>query len=389
MKMLLNELIMSEQLFEILLPVTLKPGYTFNIEHLFFMRNKPLLIVLLIVILLLAIKFIFLKGNKTATAPTGSASKNAPVMVNAIVTKAERIGNEVYSSGTVLANEEVELRPEIAGKILSVNFKEGSRVNKGTLLVKINDADLQAQLKKLQVQIKLATEQEQRAKKLLDISGVSREEYDISLNQVNALKADEEFTRAQIAKTELRAPFNGVIGLKNVSEGSYVSPNQTIAWMQQVDPVKIDFSIPEKYASMVAENTKIKFTVASSNESFTGTVYAVQPRIDVGTRSLQVRALSLNKEGKIIPGSFVKIQLTLKEYENAFMVPTQAIVPVLKGKTVFVARNGKAESQKVETGIRTDTTVQVLEGLKEGDTVVTTGLMQLRAGMPIRIISAK
>src|SRR6185369_10204785 len=166
----------------------------------------------------------------------------------AIVAKAEKVGNQVYASGTVLANEEVELKPEVAGKILTVNFKEGSRVEKGALLIKINDADLQAQFKKLQVQLKLSSEQEQRAKKLLDINGVSQEEYDISLNQLNALKADEEYTRAQIAKTELRAPFTGVIGLKNVSEGSYVSPSQTIAWMQQVDPVKIDFSIPEKYA---------------------------------------------------------------------------------------------------------------------------------------------
>jgi membrane fusion protein, multidrug efflux system len=349
------------------------------------MRNKTLLIVLLIVILLLAVKFIFLKGDKTSNAPAAGASKNAPVIVNAVVAKAQRLGNEVYASGTVLANEEVELRPEIAGKILSVNFKEGSRVSKGALLVKINDADLQAQLKKLQVQTKLATEQEQRAKKLLDISGVSQEEYDISLNQLNTIKADEEYTKAQIAKTELRAPFNGVIGLKNVSEGSYVSPNQTIAWMQQVDPVKIDFSVPEKYASMVGQNAKISFTAASSNETYTGTVYAIQPRIDVGTRSLQVRALSPNKEGKIIPGSFVKVQLTLKEYENAIMIPTQSIVPVLKGKTVYVAHNGKAVSQKVETGIRTDTTIQILEGVNPGDTVVTTGLMQLRADMPIKV----
>jgi membrane fusion protein (multidrug efflux system) len=248
---------------------------------------------------------------------------------------------------------------------------------------------LQAQLKKLQVQMKLSTEQEQRAKKLLDISGVSQEEYDISLNQLNALKADEEFTRAQIAKTELRAPFNGSIGLKNVSEGSYVSPNQTIAWIQQVDPVKIDFSIPEKYSAMVGQNAKIKFTTANSGETFTGTVYAIQPRIDVGTRTLQVRALSPNKEGKIIPGSFVKVQLTLKEYENAIMVPTQAIVPVLKGKTVFVVKGGKAQSQKVETGIRTDSTIQIIEGINAGDTVITTGLMQIRPNTPVKVTGVR
>jgi membrane fusion protein (multidrug efflux system) len=348
-------------------------------------KNRTLVVIVLIVALLLAVKFIFFKGNTRSNAPAAGAPKNAAVAVNAVVAKAEHLGNEVYASGTVLANEEVELRPEIAGKILSVNFKEGSHVSKGALLVRINDADLQAQLKKLQVQLKLANEQEQRAKKLLDISGVSQEEYDISLNQLNALKADEEFTQAQVAKTELRAPFDGMIGLKNISEGSYVSPSQTIAWIQQVDPVKIDFSIPEKYASMVSPNAKIKFTSSNSNESYTGTVYAIQPRIDVGTRSLQVRALSPNKGGKIIPGSFVKVQLTLKEFENTIMIPTQAIVPVLKGKTVYVARNGKASQQKVETGIRTDSTIQITDGIKEGDTVITSGLMQLRSDMPVKV----
>ena len=353
-------------------------------------KNKTVFIILLIIILLVAIKFIFFKNNAATNQPAaGAASKNTPVSVNGIVARTEKVGNQVYASGTVLANEEVELRPEVPGKILSVNFKEGSRVEKGSLLIKINDADLRAQLKKLDVQLKLSTEQEQRSKKLLDINGVSQEEYDISLNQVNALKADEEYTRAQLAKTELRAPFTGVIGLKNVSEGSYVSSSQTIAWMQQVDPVKIDFSIPEKYAAMVSKGAKINFSTSNSNESFIGEVYAIQPRIDVGTRTLQVRALSPNKEGKIIPGSFVKVQLVLKEYEKAIMIPTQAIVPVLKGKTVYVSRGGKAQSQKVETGIRTDSTIQITDGLNNGDTIITSGLMQLRPDMPVRVTNVK
>lgn len=347
-------------------------------------KTKTFLILLLIAALFLAAKYFFFRGN-TMAPPPPAAAKNAAVTVNAVVARPERIGNTVYASGTVMANEEVELRPEAAGKILSVNFMEGSRVEKGALLIKINDADLQAQLKKLRVKLNLAEEQEQRAKKLLDISGVSREEYDISLNEVNALKADEELTKAQIAKTELRAPFSGTIGLKNVSEGSYISPSQTIAWIQQVDPVKIDFSIPEKYASMVSKGAKINFTLSNSNESFVGEVYAIQPRIDIGTRTLQVRALSPNKAGKIIPGSFVKVLLVLKEFENAIMIPTQAIVPVLKGKTVFVSRDGKAEQQKVETGIRTDSTIQIIEGINIGDTVITSGFMQLRPGMQVKI----
>jgi len=347
--------------------------------------SRSLIVIVLLVIILLAVKFIFLNSDSAKNVPP-AASKNATMTLNGFIATTEKLDNKIYASGTVLANEEVELKPEASGKILQVNFKEGSHAEKGDLLIKINDADLQAQLRKLRLQEKLAEEQEGRQKKLLEISGISQADYDISLNQLNSLKADEEYTRAQVAKTELRAPFSGVIGLKNISEGSYVSPAQSIAWFQQIDPVKIDFSIPEKYGSMVHKGDPVIFTASNSRDTMTGDVYAVQPRVDVSTRTLQVRALSPNKQGKIIPGSFVKVQLVLKEFNDAIMVPTEAVVPVLKGKNVFVYRNGKAEAQKVETGIRTDTKIQVVDGIHVGDTIITTGMMQLRAGMPVNVI---
>jgi membrane fusion protein (multidrug efflux system) len=347
--------------------------------------SKPILIVIIITVALLSIKFIFFSNKSASVPPASAVSKSSAVSVSAIVAKTERLDNTVFASGTVLANEEVELRTEASGKILRINFKEGSHVSKGDLLIKINDYDLQAQLKKLQLQIKLASESEEREKKLLAIGGVSQEEYDIALNQFNSLKADEEYIRSQIAKTEIRAPFSGLIGLKSVSEGSYISPSQSVAWLQQVDPVKIDFSIPEKYSSLIHKGDKITFTASNSNESFTGSVYAVQPRIDVSTRTLQVRALSSNKEGRIVPGSFVKVNLVLNKFNDAIMIPTQAIIPVLKGKTVLVSRNGKAETQKVETGVRTDSTIQIVAGIKAGDTVITSGLMQVRPGMAVKI----
>ena len=345
--------------------------------------SRSLIGIIILVAILLAIKFIFLNTSAKDTPPL--STKNVVLPVSAFIAHTEKLDNKVYASGSVLANEEVELRPEASGKIMQIYFKEGSHADKGDLLLKINDADLQAQLKKLQLQIKLAAEQSERQKKLLDISGISQSDYDISLNQLNSLKADEEYTRAQIAKTELRAPFSGVIGLKNVSDGSYASPAQTIAWFQQIDPVKIDFSIPEKYGAVVRKGDKIIFTSSNSKETLNGEVYAIQPRIDMATRTLQVRALSPNKEGKIIPGSFVKVQLILKEFDDAIMVPTEAVVPVMKGKNIFVYRNGIAKAQKVETGIRTDEKIQVLDGIKSGDTVITTGIMQLRDGMPVKI----
>ncbi|MCX6292566.1 MAG: efflux RND transporter periplasmic adaptor subunit [Bacteroidetes bacterium] len=350
--------------------------------------SKTFIVILFLVTILVVIKLVFLK-NDNAKNNTPAFSKNPAVLANAMIAGTQKLENKVFTSGNVLANEEVELKPEASGKILRINFKEGSKVEKNDLLIQINDADLQAQLKKLGLQMKLASEQEQRQKKLLDINGISQEEYDISLNHLNTLKADEEFTKALLAKTELRAPFNGIIGLKDVSEGSYVSPSQSIAWLQQIDPVKIDFSVPEKYGALVRKGDKIIFTTAGLKDTLHGEVYAIQPRIDMATRTLQVRALSPNKEGKIIPGSFVKVELVLKEFNDAIMLPTEAIVPVLKGKNVFVYRNGKAEAQKIQTGIRTDAQIQVVDGVQPGDTIITTGLMQLRAGMAVTLSNIK
>jgi len=344
--------------------------------------------ILILVAVLLVIKFIFFAPGNSKSAASAPA-KSAALSVSVYVATSEKLDNKVYASGSVLANEEVDLRPEASGKILHVYFKEGSHVEKGDMLIKINDSDLQAQLKKLQLQVKLAADQEGRQKKLLEISGISQSDYDIALNQLNSLKADMEYTQAQIAKTELRAPFPGVIGLKNVSDGSYVSPSTSIAWMQQIDPVKIDFSIPEKYSSMVHTGDKIIFTAPNSRDTMSGDVYAIQPRVDVNTRTLQVRALSPNKSGKIIPGSFVQVQLVLKEIAGALMVPTEAIVPVLKGKNVYVLNNGKAVAKKVDTGIRTDTKIQVVDGIQAGDTIITSGIMQLRDGMPVTISNVK
>jgi len=350
--------------------------------------SKTSIYIFLLVAVLIAIKFVFL-NNSPAKNTQPVAGRNAPLTVTAYITSFEKLQNKIYASGTVMANEEVELRPEASGKILNVYFKEGSHVNKGDLLIKINDADLQAQLKKLRLQSKLAGEQSERQKKLLDISGISQEEYDIAINQLNSLKADEDYTIAQISKTELRAPFSGVIGLKNISEGSYVSPAQSIAWLQQIDPVKIDFSIPEKYAGLVKKGDKINFYTSESNDTASGDVYAIQPRINDATRTLQIRAVSPNKEGRIIPGAFVRIELVLKEIKNAILIPTEAIVPILKGKNVFVYSNGKARAQKIETGIRTDTRVEVLNGINEGDTIITSGMMQIRDTMNVKISELK
>ena len=305
--------------------------------------------------------------------------------VNGVLVQPQLLDNVVRSSGTVLASESVDLVAEAAGRIEKITFREGAHVNQNDLLVKINDDDLQAQLKKIELQIQLSSEQERRQKQLYDINGISQEQYDISLNLVNSYKADRENLLALIRKREVRAPFDGIVGLRYVSEGSYVSTTTRIASIQKINPLKVDFSIPEKYADQVSVGSTVQFISSETNLQFTGTLYAIEPKVDPATRTLQLRALCSNKSEKIFPGAYVQIELQLKKISDALMVPTQAVVPVLKGQTIFVCKNGIVVSIPVNTGIRTASTVQILNGLSTGDTVITTGLMQLRPGLPVKV----
>jgi len=323
-------------------------------------------------------------GSKGSGAPaTGRAS--GPTTVSGVVVRPRPLENVVRSSGTVLASESVDLTAEAAGRIERITFTEGSHVKKGDLLVTINDDELQAQLKKTELQIALAQEQEKRQKQLFDISGISREQYDIALNQVNTLKADRENLVAMIRKREIRASFDGKVGLRYVSEGSYVAQTTRIASVQKIDPLKVDFSIPEKYAGSVKLGDSVLFRSSDTKHPFAGRVYAIEPKIDPATRTLQLRALVGNKDERIFPGAYVQIELRLRDIPDALMVPTQAIIPVLKGQTVLVRRNGVALSVPVTMGIRTASAVQITEGLNPGDTVITSGLMQLRPGASVEV----
>jgi membrane fusion protein (multidrug efflux system) len=289
-----------------------------------------------------------------------------------------------YATGTLLANEELDLRSEIAGRITKINFREGSPVHQGQLLVKLNDADLKATLKRLELQQALAKREEERAKSLLDQKLISLEEYDAKRNAFELTAADIEKTRSDIAKTELYAPFSGVVGLRAVSSGSTITPTTSIARIEQIDPIKIEFSVPEKYARTLQPGSGCRFSVTGSEREYDGTVYAIEPRIDPATRTLKVRATAPNRDGALTPGAFAKVEISLAKIAEALTVPSAAIVPMIDGQSVYILQNGKAVSKTVTTGIRTDSTVQVLSGISAGDTIVTTGVMQLRPGMAIK-----
>jgi len=305
--------------------------------------------------------------------------------VNGIVAALQPLDNVVNSSGTVLASESVDLAAEASGTIQSISFKEGAHVRKNDLLLKINDEDLRAQLKKTELQIQLAADQADRQKRLFETNNSSKEQYDVAVSTLATLKADRENLAASIRKREIRAPFDGIIGLRYVSEGSYISPTTRIASIQKINPLKVDFAIPEKYAGKVRVGDLVKFHSDETSLEFTGKVYAVEPEIEPSTRTVQLRALCDNKGETIFPGGYVHVELRLKQPGGALMIPTQAIIPVLKGQTVLVRKNGVVVSVPVKTGIRTPSVVQITDGLSAGDTVLTTGILQLRPGMPVNV----
>lgn len=308
-----------------------------------------------------------------------------PLSVDAVVLKSHTVVNKVYTTGTLIANEEVDLRSEITGKVSKIFFQEGTNVARHQLLLKINDDELQAQKKRTESQLRLAELREARQRQLLAEKAASQEEYDTALNELNSLKAQLDALKAQIDRTEIRAPFSGKVGLRYVSEGSYVSPSTRITTLQSSTPIKLDFSIPEKYAAQVRTGNKAFFRVQSSPKTFEATVYAIEPRIDLNTRTLQLRAIHPNKTGELIAGSFADVELVLQEIPNALMIPSEALVPDLKGQQVFIIRNGKVADRPVEIGLRTEKEVQIVSGLSVGDTVLTTGILQVRNGMSVSL----
>lgn len=345
---------------------------------------KTILVIAAVVIVLILLAIPKLSSSEGETKTSGFSSSGS-LPVKAHITKYETLDNKVLTTGTVLANEEVDLKSEVDGKITGIFFHEGSYVNKGDLLVKINDADLQAQLQSAKSRLELQKDTEYRQKKLLEKEAISQEDYDMTANQLQVNQAEVELIKAQIAKTEIRAPFGGIVGLKNVSEGSFVNNSTIIASLQNINPIKIDFSIPERYSSMVEVGDEINFTISGNNKKYVGRVYAIEPKIDPVTRTLQIRALCSNTGREIFPGSFANVELVLKKIENAILIPSEALIPDIRGQKVFLYKNGSAVSKQVETGIRTDVNVQLTSGVSEGDTIITSGMLQLRPGAPITI----
>ncbi|OJW55144.1 MAG: efflux transporter periplasmic adaptor subunit [Sphingobacteriales bacterium 50-39] len=326
-------------------------------------------------------------GQKTDAEKTKPQS-NPPVLVDVIIASSRGIQNTVEANGSVVANEYVELHPEISGRIVYLNVPEGANVEKGAVIARINDADLQATLAKSRVQLDLYQKTEERDRKLLEIQGINQADYDLALNNVNSTKADIAYTEAQIDKTIIRAPFAGIVGLRQVSPGAYATPATIIATVQQLDKIKVDFTLPEQYTSVVRKGTLVDVQIdAASKTRRKGLIIATEPQINQTSRNLKVRAILQDGNGH--PGAFVKVYVDAGADKRAIMVPTNCIIPDDRNNQLILVKGGKAQFVNVETGVREANNVEITKGVSPGDTVVVTGVLFARPAATLQIRSVK
>lgn len=351
------------------------------------MGRKRIAIVLVVIVLGVAVGLRWLKrdpGAGTEPAPTGSPER-APAALPVYTHRVEpqTLREEVTATGAIRAGESIDLVSELSAKVVALNFDEGTRVNQGDLLVKLDDSELRAQFERARVRVELARLDAERQRELLAVQGTSQQNYDAAINQQHVLQAEADLIRAQLEKTEIRAPFPGVIGLRYVSVGSYVNTSTRIASLQDLGQLKIDFSVAERYMTRISPGANVRVSVAGRAEPLQAELYAIEPQIDPATRTIQLRARADNP-GTILPGAFATVMLTLQEIPNALLVPANAIVPGLNQQTVFVVQDGKAEPRRIQTGLRLARDVQIVAGLEPGAVVITSGQLQLQPGAAVR-----
>ncbi|MEQ8583329.1 MAG: efflux RND transporter periplasmic adaptor subunit [Marinoscillum sp.] len=323
------------------------------------------------------------KGGSEASEVAQPVS--AQITVDAVILKKEELKNQVNTTGSLLADESVVLNAEVAGKIETISFTEGQKVKKGELLLKLNDEEILAEIEKLRFTVKLNEDNEFRQRQLLEKEAISSEEYETALTTLNTVRSEIKVLQARLEKHYIRAPFDGTVGLRNISEGGYLNPGTRVAELYKINPIKLEFTIPSKYIGVVNVGDRIDFSVDAYEQKFGGSIYAIEPQIDPQTRSIRLRAKADNTAGQLFPGQFARIDLTLEIIPDALLVPTEAVIPELNGKKVYQYQAGVVNSQQVTSGIRTENRLQILSGLNEGDTVITSGILQIGQGMEVKL----
>ena len=343
---------------------------------------KRLYTPLLVIVLLTACKS-KKEENEKNKKPAAQAA-----IVDVIIAQPQTVISRVEVNGTVVSNEFVELRSEVTGRLTYLNVPEGQYIKQGTLIARINDADLQAQLNKSKVALDLAQKTEERLSKLLKVSGINQGDYDAALNTVNSYKADMAYTQSLIDKTVVKAPFSGVMGLRQVSPGAFLTSANVIATLQQVDKIKIDFTLPEEYSNLIHKGGAIDVQLDADKKTNTkATIIASEPQVNQSTRNLKVRAIL--QSGKPNPGSFVKVYVSSGTNTKAILVPSGAIIPDDKNKQLVVVKNGKAAFTVVKTGVRQADFVEVVSGINPGDSIVVTGILFARPKAALKVRSVK
>ncbi|GAC1442940.1 MAG: efflux RND transporter periplasmic adaptor subunit [Sediminibacterium sp.] len=325
------------------------------------------------------------KKEDPAAAQKSGQSKT---IVDVIIAAPQTITSIIEANGTVVANEYVELHPEVSGRLTYLHVPEGSYIQQGTVIARINDADLQAQSNKTRVLLDLAQKNEERLAKLLKVNGINQSDYDAALSAENGYKADLVYTQSLIDKTVIKAPFSGAVGLRQVSAGAYLTPANIIATIQQTDKIKIDFTLPEEYSGLIRKGNTVKVIAGAAGQtSGNAVITATEPQVNQTTRNLKVRAVL--QGGHWNPGAFVKVYLTAGADTKAIMVPTGSIIADDKDKQLIVVKNGRADFVNVQTGTRQADLVEVVKGINPGDSVVVTGVLFARPKAPVKVRSVK
>ena len=362
-------------------------GFSIFKPVLYIMKLKPMKIMVGMVLLFI----ISSCGSKSKqdTTVNSKAAVNGALQAEAYIITPTVLNANILVAGSLLPFEETEIHPEVSGKVVKVSITEGAFVKRGTLLAKLFDGDLQAQLNKLNVQLKIAHKTQERQQELLKIGGISQQDYDLSLLNVSTIQADMQILKADINKTVIRAPFDGKIGFKNISNGAYITPATIITTIRQVNRLKLEFSVPEKYSNVVKVGNLISFTTETTSKKYSAKIIATESGITQENRSLKVLAVVEHVDKNITSGGFANVEFNLGDNAEAVMIPTQAIIPQARDKKVIVYKNGVADFNTVVTGIRDSAKVEILSGLTIGDTVITTGLLAIKPGSKVQISSFK
>ncbi len=337
------------------------------------------------IVYLTAAGIVLCSCNLVAPKKTKTIARTNPTpVVEGFIVQPSTMVQTISVSGTLKPFEETVLMPDISGRVVALNLPEGKQVSAGILLAKLFNDDLQAGLKKLEAQLHLAELTEKRQKELLNRNNISQEDYDQAALQIEVINSDIEMQKAQIRKTEVHAPYDGTIGLRNVSLGAQVTPLTALATIRSVSKLKLDFSVPEKYAESIKPGLRVAFSVNGEDERREAAVTATEEAIEMSTRNLKVRALVADHAASLKPGFFADVSVQLGENKSALMVPTQAIIPQERNKQVIVARGNKAVFINVKTGVRQASSIEIEEGLVAGDTIVTTGILFLKPGADLK-----